>query len=76
MTQQADIPKAYGKVVSPTREQVEYRIHVTCPYCGKKHIHGVGEMADRFGFRRAHCGAGKNYELVRSEGGRPARKFS
>lgn len=69
------IPDVLVELVYPTRKDGCYLWKLlSCPYCGKKHLHGAGteldEVGGYLGHRTAHCVGKHNqsagYRLVRS----------
>lgn len=47
-------------------------LEITCPYCGRRHLHGGGPVTGPpvLGARVSHCAGHAEYELVEREAGR------
>jgi hypothetical protein len=68
------IPIAYCEIVELKHDPGKYLLKISeCPYCGKKHFHGLpkdGMKKRNFGHRVSHCGPSKidnrGYFLVKA----------
>jgi len=69
----SEIPVVRGRPIPPSRPLTRFScwtVEITCPYCGRRHLHGLGAEGDLWGHRVAHCVGGKpnpGYDIIPPE---------
>jgi len=68
-----EIPVVRGRPIPPSRPVTRggcWTVEITCPFCRRRHLHGLGEKGDLWGHRLAHCVGGKpnpGYDIIPPE---------